>query len=192
MSDGCGAGPGRGAAPLPAHPGGAVPPAPCDARVDPALARRRMLLLAPLVLAACAQGGGDRAASARIGQNGLYPNETPYLRSRTNHWAQTYDIPSSLIQRVVLQESQHQPGKRNGPYYGLMQLHPTTARTMGYRGHPAGLLDADTNLQYGAKYLRGAYLVAEGDSEAAISWYRRGYYYEARRKGLLRVTGLRG
>ena len=72
-----------------------------------------------------------------------------------------------------------------------MQIHPQTARTMGYRGPDQGLLDADTNLRYGVRYLRGAWLVAEGDPGAAIGWYRRGYYYEARRKGLLKKTGLR-
>ncbi|MCI5095949.1 MAG: lytic transglycosylase domain-containing protein, partial [Rhodobacteraceae bacterium] len=53
-----------------------------------------------------------------------------------------------------------------------------------------GLLDADTNLQFAVKYLRGAYIVAEGDHDAAVGWYARGYYYEAKRKGLLEETGL--
>ena len=73
-----------------------------------------------------------------------------------------------------------------------MQILPQTARTMGYRGPDRGLLDADTNLQYGVKYLRGAWLVADGNHDRAISWYARGYYYEAKRKGLLKETGLRG
>jgi soluble lytic murein transglycosylase-like protein len=62
---------------------------------------------------------------------------------------------------------------------------------MGYRGAPEGLLDADTNLRYGVKYLRGAWLVADGDPEEAVGWYARGYYYEAKRRGLLEETGLR-
>ncbi|MEJ2020369.1 MAG: lytic transglycosylase domain-containing protein, partial [Maritimibacter sp.] len=52
-------------------------------------------------------------------------------------------------------------------------------------------LDADTNLKYGVKYLRGAYLVAGGDEDDAMKWYARGYYYEAKRLGLLEETGLR-
>jgi len=83
------------------------------------------------------------------------------------------------------------PGARNGPYYGLMQIHPDTARSMGYRGWPAGLLDAATNLEYGVRYLRGAWLVSGGDRTRAYDWYRRGYYYEAKRLGLLEETGLR-
>ena len=40
--------------------------------------------------------------------------------------------------------------------------------------------------------LRGAYLVARGNQEKAVSWYAKGYYYEAKRMGLLKETGLRG
>lgn len=107
-------------------------------------------------------------------------------------YAQEYDVPEKLVHRVVKRESGYNPGARNGPYYGLMQILPQTARTMGYRGPDAGLLDADTNLRYGVKYLRGAYLVADGNHDRAVGWYARGYYYEAKRKGLLRETGLRG
>ena len=100
--------------------------------------------------------------------------------------------PSSvLVHRVVIRESRHRPGARNGRYYGLMQMAPATARGMGYSGSPQGLLDAETNLKYGVKYLRGAYLVADGNHDAAVKWYSRGYYYEAKRKGLLEEAGLR-
>jgi soluble lytic murein transglycosylase-like protein len=72
-----------------------------------------------------------------------------------------------------------------------MQIQPQTARTMGFRGEPGDLLDADTNLRYGVKYLRGAWIVSHGDRDAAVGWYARGYYYEAKRLGLLEETGLR-
>ena len=62
---------------------------------------------------------------------------------------------------------------------------------MGYRGTPEGLLDADTNLRYGVKYLRGAWMVANGSHDRAVKWYASGYYYEAKRRGLLEETGLR-
>ena len=95
------------------------------------------------------------------------------------------------MQRVVVRESRYIPSARNGPYYGLMQILPATARGMGYQGSPEGLLDAKTNLEYGVKYLRGAWLVSGGDPEEAVGWYARGYYYEAKRLGLLEETGLR-
>ncbi len=151
---------------------------------------RRGLILGVLALAAC--GGGDSATSRRgVTHTGLYPNETPHLRQRINFWAGHYDVPPALVQRVVLRESGHRPGARNGPYYGLMQIHPQTARTMGFRGPDTALLDADTNLKYGVRYLRGAWMVSDGNPDRAIMWYSRGYYYEARRRGLLRETGLR-
>ena len=56
---------------------------------------------------------------------------------------------------------------------------------MGYRGPVRGLLDTDTNLKYGVAYLSNAYLVAGGDEDRALVLYTSGYFYEARRKGLL-------
>ncbi len=122
---------------------------------------------------------------------GLHANETPELRHLINKYAAEYDVPADLVHRVVIRESRHRPGARNGPYYGLMQILPATARGMGFRGKPTDLLDAETNLKYGVKYLRGAYMVAGGNKDAAVKWYARGYYYEAKRKGLLEETGLR-
>ena len=122
---------------------------------------------------------------------GLYPNETPALRKLIIQSARENEVPVELVQRIIVRESTHRPGARNGPYYGLMQLNPQTARNMGHRGSPEALLDADTNLRYGVKYLRGAWMVAEGDPDRTVMWYSRGYYYEAKRKGLLKKTGLR-
>ncbi len=127
----------------------------------------------------------------RVSQAALHPNETPELRRLIQKYSAMYDVPESLVHRVVIRESRHRPGARNGPYYGLMQILPATARGMGYKGSPNGLLDAETNLKYGVKYLRGAYMVADGNPDAAVKWYSRGYYYEAKRKGLLGATGLR-
>lgn len=121
----------------------------------------------------------------------LYPGETAELRILINKWADHYGVPRSLFHRVIQRESDYNPAARNGPYYGLMQILPQTARTMGYQGTDAGLLDAETNLQYAGRYLRGAWLVSGGDEAAAVGWYARGYYYEAKRQGLLVETGLR-
>lgn len=100
------------------------------------------------------------------------------------------EIPASLLHRVVKRESNYRPGARNGPYYGLMQILPQTARQMGYRGPPSGLLDPQTNLRYAGRYLKGAWLVSDGKPDLAVRYYARGYYYDAKRKGLLDETGL--
>ncbi len=146
-----------------------------------------------LTLSACGGGKPDTMyfVAPRASQAALHPNETPELRALIQKYSRLYGVPEDLVHRVVIRESRHRPGARNGPYYGLMQILPATARGMGYRGNPEGLLDAETNLKYGVKYLRGAYLVADGNPDATVKWYSRGYYYEAKRKGLLEATGLR-
>ena len=175
---------------------GALPPSGPEAGLPRGIARkpetRRAVLLGALALALAGCGRKRVPAPGGRTSTGYYPNETPQLRQRINHWADHYDVPVELVQRIVIRESRHRPGARNGPYYGLMQILPQTARTMGYRGPDSGLLDADTNLRWGVKYLRGAWLVADGDPDAAVGWYARGYYYEAKRRGLLEETGLRG
>jgi soluble lytic murein transglycosylase-like protein len=71
-----------------------------------------------------------------------------------------------------------------GGAMGLMQIKPATARAMGYTGSASGLLDADTNLTYAVRYLAGAYRVAGGNHDRAVSHYARGYYYAAKRAGM--------
>lgn len=143
--------------------------------------RRTMLAVLAALPLAC-----SRRETARPGADA--PAEVSRLIDR---YARAYDVPEALVHRVVKRESGYNPAARNGPYYGLMQILPQTAATMGYRGAPEGLLDADTNLRYGVKYLRGAWLVARGNPDRAMMWYSKGYYYEAKRMGLLEETGLR-
>lgn len=121
----------------------------------------------------------------------LHANETPELRALINQYADEYEVPRALVHKVIIRESTHRPEARNGPYYGLMQILPATAHSMGFRGQPNDLLDAETNLKYAVKYLRGAWLLSDGDYDTAVSWYARGYYYEAKRRGMLVETGLR-
>jgi soluble lytic murein transglycosylase-like protein len=150
---------------------------------------RRNLLLSPaiILLAAC----GQKPEPVAVSTANLYPGETPEMRALIRKYATVHDIPESLLHRVIQRESDYNAGARNGPYYGLMQILPQTAQTMGYRGAPSGLLDAETNLIYAGKYLRGAWMVSGGDEAEAVMWYARGYYYEAKRLGLLEETGLR-
>ncbi|NBT32741.1 MAG: lytic transglycosylase domain-containing protein [Rhodobacteraceae bacterium] len=151
--------------------------------------KRRAFLAVPfLLLAGCGQKPLSLGAADPLP---LYSGETAELRILINKWADHYGVPRSLFHRVIQRESDYNPAARNGPYYGLMQILPQTARTMGYQGADAGLLDAETNLQFAGRYLRGAWLVSGGDEAEAVGWYARGYYYEAKRQGLLVETGLR-
>jgi soluble lytic murein transglycosylase-like protein len=157
-------------------------------------AHRRLLggCLAPLLLlTACTFDGAVPTA-----QNGLsahFADEAApdAMNARIGRYAALYEVPESLIRRVIVRESGYNPRARHGPYWGLMQIRYATARTMGYRGAPAGLLDADTNLRYAVKYLAGAYRVARGNPDRAVHYYAVGYYYAAKRMGLLEEVGLK-
>ena len=105
-------------------------------------------------------------------------------------YAAIYEVPEALVRRVVKRESTFNPRAYNRGHWGLMQIKHATARGMGYQGPASGLFDAETNLKYAVKYLRGAWLVADGDENHADRLYQRGYYYDAKRKGLLEQTGL--
>ncbi|MGJ8628367.1 MAG: transglycosylase SLT domain-containing protein [Sulfitobacter sp.] len=151
--------------------------------------RRAVLaLLSATTISACS--ATPSVAPAPAGPP-LYPNETPELRQQINKWADFYDVPRPLVHRLAIRESTHRPSARSGPYYGLLQILPATARSMGFQGKPSDLLNADTNLKYAVKYLRGAWLLSDGSHDTAVKWYSRGYYYEAKRRGMLVETGLR-
>ena len=140
------------------------------------------LALIALLLAGCATPPGSQA-SAPSAEAEAPPQNA--LNERISYYAGVYDVPESLIHRSIRRESGYNPASHHGPFWGLMQLRLETARSMGYRGPARGLLDADTNLKYGVAYLSNAYLVAGGNPERALALYSSGYFYEARRKGLL-------
>jgi soluble lytic murein transglycosylase-like protein len=148
---------------------------------------RPALLVLLLLLAACGRGRPDSFPVP----SDLYPGETAEMRALIREAAAFHDIPEALLHRVIQRESDYRANARNGPYYGLMQILPETARGMGYEGAASGLLDAETNLRWAGAYLRGAWIVSDGDIDEAVGWYARGYYYEARNRCLLVETGLR-
>ena len=123
--------------------------------------------------------------------------EQPFKKSGTpidaliTKYAALYGIPESLLHRVVKRESTYNPRAFNRGHYGLMQIKYSTAKSMGYEGPAEGLFDAETNIKYAGKYLRGAWMVADDKNDGAVRLYAAGYYYHAKRKGLLDETGLR-
>ena len=141
------------------------------------------LALIPLLLAGCVTPGAQAPAPS-VGAEAI-PHPGDELHERISYYARVYDVPESLIHRSIRRESGYNPAAHRGPYWGLMQIRYDTAQGVGYRGAPSGLLDADTNLKYAVAYLANAWLVAGGNPDRAIALYASGYYYEARRKGLL-------
>lgn len=118
------------------------------------------------------------------------PSGRPEIDRLIEKYALVYEVPVDLVRRVVKRESTFNPNAYNNGHWGLMQIKHATARGMGYQGPARGLLDPETNLKYAVKYLRGAYMVAGGNHDRADRMYQRGYYYDAKRAGLLDETGL--
>jgi len=97
--------------------------------------------------------------------------------------ARANNVPEALVHRVIVRESKYHPGLvGRGGTIGLMQIKLPTARGLGYTGDAAGLRDPDTNLNWGVKYLAGAYRAANGDHGRAVHYYASGYYYAAKRQ----------
>jgi len=137
--------------------------------------------LIPLLLAGCATTPGAQAPPSAAAE----ASAQTALDERISYYAKAYDVPESLIHRSILRESGYNALAHVGPYWGLMQIRLDTARGMGFRGSARDLLDADTNLKYAVAYLANAYVVADRNPDRAIRLYASGYFYEARRKGLL-------
>jgi len=97
------------------------------------------------------------------------------LKPLIARYALENELPFELADAVVRLESRYNAGARNGGNLGLTQVSLQTARSLGYKGDASGLLDAETNLRYGLKYLAQAYRLAGGDTCGAILRYQFGH-----------------
>jgi soluble lytic murein transglycosylase-like protein len=111
------------------------------------------------------------------------PGQGAYASMVARH-AAANGIPASLVHRVIMRESRYNPRAVSKGNYGMMQIKLGTARAMGYTGSAAGLLDPEVNMTYAVKYLAGAYKVAGGSESGAVANYARGYYVQAKRRGV--------
>ncbi|NRP70461.1 hypothetical protein ILFOPFJJ_01341 [Ensifer psoraleae] len=115
----------------------------------------------------------------------------PELDRLIKYYAELNGIPLELVHRVVKRESNYNPRAYSKGNYGLMQIRYNTAKGLGYEGPAEGLFDAETNLKYATKYLRGAWMVADNQHDGAVKLYASGYYYHAKRKGMLDELDMR-
>jgi soluble lytic murein transglycosylase-like protein len=107
------------------------------------------------------------------------------LAELTRQYAHRHGVPLALLHRIIMRESRYHPHLVHRSYYGLMQITPATARSMGYQGAPNGLLDAKTNLHFATPYLANAWALADGNLDRAVQLYASGYYYTAKNKHML-------
>ena len=85
-------------------------------------------------------------------------------------------LPFDVADAVMAIESGYDPTRIGGVgEVGLMQVLPSTAAMMGFRGTPAALADPATNIHYGVTYLAGAWRKADGDLCRALMKYRAGH-----------------
>jgi soluble lytic murein transglycosylase-like protein len=98
-----------------------------------------------------------------------------YLDMLEQH-AREQTVPAELVDAVAFVESAYDPSAIGQVgEIGIMQVRPSTAAILGFKGNQAQLADADTNIRYGVRYLAGALQLATGDLCRALMKYRAGY-----------------
>ncbi|GLK77573.1 hypothetical protein GCM10008171_28270 [Methylopila jiangsuensis] len=90
--------------------------------------------------------------------------------------AAEHGVPAELAEAVAEVESGFNPKAVGGVgEIGLMQVLPSTARMLGYRGALPGLFDPGTNVGYGVRYLAEAWRLTGQDICGAVMKYRAGH-----------------
>jgi hypothetical protein len=113
------------------------------------------------------------------------PTQTRVLRRRTTYLpiivrqAQASGLPPALVDAVVRIESEYKATMvgRAGEI-GLMQVRPSTAAGLGFRGSRADLAEPETNLRVGVDYLAKAWRLADGNLCRTLVKYRAGHHAE--------------
>jgi soluble lytic murein transglycosylase-like protein len=154
-------------------------PAPESAQAPPPEAQ------ASAVAPAVSDAALPTATPMEDGVAGFALAEQAGLAELTRQYAHRHGVPLALLHRIIMRESRYHPRLVHRSYYGLMQITPATARSMGYHGAPSGLLDAKTNLHYATPYLANAWALADGNLDRAVQLYASGYYYTAKTKHML-------
>ena len=83
-------------------------------------------------------------------------------------------VPLALADAIVRIESRYNPRATNHGAMGLMQIKTQTARGVGFSGSSGDLLNADTNLRYGMKYLAQVYNMSGGNVCSTVMRYQTG------------------
>lgn len=90
--------------------------------------------------------------------------------------AKANGVPYRLAKAIVQVESNFKEKARGAAgEIGLMQLMPTTARYIGYKGKMGALYNPETNIKYGMKYLGKAHRLGGGSTCGTILKYNAGH-----------------
>lgn len=94
--------------------------------------------------------------------------------------AERRGLPPALGHAVATVESNWDPAAQGADgEVGLMQVLPSTAAMLGFRGSPTDLADPTTNIRLGVTYLSGAWFLAGGNLCNALMKYRAGHGEDA-------------
>ena len=100
----------------------------------------------------------------------------PYHKIIERH-AREHGIPVRLAHAFMKVESNYNYKIRGrAGEVGLMQLMPSTARSIGYKGSLKALYNPETNIRWGMKYLAMAYKKAGGDTCQTVMRYQSGLW----------------
>jgi hypothetical protein len=115
------------------------------------------------------------AALARPPADELYSGKALYQRLGKAE-ALRNKIPFAIVDAVMRVESAYNPGVQgNVGEVGLMQILPSTADMMGFKGPLSLLAEPATNIAYGTQYLAEAWRLANQDICTTVMKYRAGH-----------------
>jgi len=94
--------------------------------------------------------------------------------------AKTVGVPGHLMLAICSQESNLKnvlvPHDVGSPSYGICQIKSNTAKMLGFKGLPIGLMDPHINVAYAAKYLKMQLKRYDNDWCKAAAAYNAGSY----------------
>jgi len=98
------------------------------------------------------------------------------IRTLIEREASALGLPADVAEAVAFIESSFNPATVGlVGEIGLMQVRPSTAALMGFRGPPDELAQPETNIHYGVRYLAKAWRLTNGDLCRALMKYRAGH-----------------
>lgn len=104
-----------------------------------------------------------------------FPSPRARLIGMVRAEAKTRNLPEDLAEAVAYIESAYDPQARGAVgEVGLMQVLPSTAAMMGFKGAMSDLAAPRTNIYYGVGYLAKAWRLSNGDICRALMKYRAG------------------
>jgi soluble lytic murein transglycosylase-like protein len=119
---------------------------------------------------------GHAGDTARIRVLAGAPDGRARYRASIEKEAAQAGLPPEVAEAVMAVESGYNPDAIGGVgEIGLMQILPSTAAMLGFRGSLAELAVPETNIRYGVTYLAKAWRLAGGDLCTAAMKYRAGH-----------------